>query len=40
MGIGRAERVLINNAREERPEEVRASGIQVQKNQGFENVVI
>ena len=40
MGIGRAERVLINNASEERPEEVRASGIQVQKNQGFENVVI
>jgi uncharacterized HAD superfamily protein len=40
MGIGRAERVLINNASEERPEEVRANGIQVQKNQGFENVVI
>lgn len=40
MGIGRAERVLINNSSEERPEEARSQSIQVQKNQGFENVVI
>lgn len=40
MGIGRAERILINNSSDKRPEEVRASGIQVQKNEGFENVVI
>jgi len=40
MGIGRAERILINNKSDNRPEEVRASGIQVQKNEGFENIVI
>jgi len=40
MGIGRAERILINNASEERPQEVRADAIQVQKNGGFENINI
>ena len=40
MGIGRAERILINNASEERPHEVRADAIQVQKNGGFENINI
>jgi len=40
MGIGRAERILINNKSDKRPEEVRASGIQLEKNEGFENVTI
>ena len=40
MGIGRAERILINNKSDKRPEEVRASGIQLEKNEGFENVNI
>jgi hypothetical protein len=40
MGIGRAERILINNASEERPEEKRAIAFQVEKNGGLENVNI
>ena len=40
MGIGRAERILINNASEERPQEVRAAAIQAEKNGGFQNVNI
>ena len=38
MGIGRAERVLINNNSDKKPNEVRAEGIIVQKNGGFSNV--
>ncbi len=40
MGIGRAERILINNNSERNPNEVRAKGIAVPKNGGFENVNI
>lgn len=40
MGIGRAERILINNKSKERPHEIRAQAIQVEKNEGFENVTI
>lgn len=40
MGIGRAERILINNSSEERPEEKRAIAIQVEKNGGLENINI
>lgn len=40
MGIGRAERILINNKSNKNPNEVRASGIQVGKNEGFQNVEI
>jgi hypothetical protein len=40
MGIGRAERILINNASEERPEEKRAIAFQIEKNGGLENVNI
>ncbi len=40
MGIGRAERILINNSSEERPEEQRAIAIQVEKNGGLENINI
>ena len=40
MGIGRAERILINNKSNTRPTEVRAVGIQVGKNEGFENIEI
>ena len=40
MGIGRGERILINNKSQERPDEVRARGIQVEKNAGFENIII
>jgi len=38
MGIGRAERVLINNSSEKNPTEERAKGIIVPKNGGFDNV--
>ena len=38
MGIGRAERILINNNSDKKPNEVRAEGIIVQKNGGFSNV--
>ena len=38
MGIGRAERILINNNSDKRPDEVRANGIIVQKNGGFNDV--
>ena len=40
MGIGRAERVLINNKSNKHPEEVRAKGIQVNKNEGFEALTL
>ena len=35
MGIGRAERVLINNNSDKHPEQVRAKGVVVEKNGGF-----
>lgn len=38
MGIGRAERVLINNKSTKKPEEVRALGVMVEKNGGFEKI--
>ena len=38
MGIGRAERILINNNSDKKPNEVRAEGIIVQKNGGFNDV--
>jgi len=36
MGIGRAERVLINNKSLKDPNEVRATAIEVEKNGGIE----
>jgi len=38
MGIGRAERILINNNSDKKPNEVRAEGIIVQKNGGFNDI--
>lgn len=35
MGIGRAERILINNTSEKNPKEKRATAVEVQKNIGF-----
>ena len=40
MGIGRAERILINNDSDKHPEQVRAKGIIVSKNGGFDSVNI
>ena len=40
MGIGRAERVLINNNSYKHPEQVRAKGVIVEKNGGFDSVTI
>jgi hypothetical protein len=40
MGIGRAERILINNSSDKNPDEVRAKGIIVNKNGGFGDVNI
>ena len=38
MEIGRAERILINNNSDKKPNEVRAEGIIVQKNGGFNDI--
>ena len=40
MGIGRAERILINNKSDKNPSEVRALGIVVEKNSGFDSVTV
>ena len=40
MGIGRAERVLINNNSDKHPEQVRAKGVVVEKNGGFVGLTI
>ena len=40
MGIGRAERILINNNSDKHPNQVRAKGVIVDKNGGFESVTI
>ena len=40
MGIGRAERVLINNKGVKNPAEKRATAIEVQKNGGFVGIEI
>tara|TARA_Y100001937_G_C6888942_1_gene228132 strand:+ start:96 stop:446 length:351 start_codon:yes stop_codon:yes gene_type:complete len=40
MGIGRAERVLINNNSDKNPEQVRAKGVVVEKNGGFVGLTI
>ena len=40
MGIGRAERILINNNSDKHPNQVRAKGVIVEKNGGFDSVTI
>ena len=40
MGIGRAERILINNNSDKNPSQVRAKGVIVEKNGGFDSVTI
>ena len=40
MGICRAERILINNNSDKHPNQVRAKGVIVDKNGGFESVTI
>ena len=40
MGIGRAERILINNKSDKNPSQVRAKGVIVEKNGGFDSVTI
>ena len=40
MGIGRAERILINNKSDKNPNEKRAVGISVEKNSGFSDLKI
>ena len=40
MGIGRAERILINNNSDTHPNQVRAKGVIVDKNGGFDSVTI
>ena len=40
MGIGRAERILINNNSDKHPNQVRAKGVIVEKNGGFHSVTI
>ena len=40
MGIGRAERILINNNSDKHPNQVRANGVIVEKNGGFDSVTI
>ena len=40
MGIGRAERNLINNNSDKHPEQVRAKGVVVEKNGGFVGLTI
>ena len=40
MGIGRAERILINNKSDKNPSQVRAKGVIVEKNGGFDSVTV
>jgi hypothetical protein len=40
MGIGRSERILINNKSVKNPTEKRATAIEVEKNGGFETINI